>query len=363
MQKTNILITAPSLDAKINVSGISSMVKTIIEYNIEHKYHHFLFGRKDASLGKIMPILNTLRQLILFPFALKKYKIDLVHQNFPFDPKGILRESVAGLWCKIFHIPVVLHVHGGKFLTGGTPGGFYRFLAGKLFHGSRVTVVLSDLEKEIIRKKYKCANVCVLENCIDCARFSFVAKTVMTATPAFLFMGRIHESKGVYEILEVFERLNGDHIPFRFILCGDGSLRKTLVPKFNALLGNRFQYRGIVYGQEKIATIREADFFLLPSWFEGMPVALLETMAAGVVPVITRVGSVGRLVHHGENGIIIEKHNVPDMYEKIKYLLAHPATCAALSRNATHSVTRDYDISGYVSRLNGIYAQALHHPL
>jgi glycosyltransferase involved in cell wall biosynthesis len=361
MKKTNILITAPSLDARINVSGISSMVKTIIEHNTEPEYHHFHFGRKDANPGKIMPILHTLRQLIIFPFALMRYKTDLVHQNFPFDPKGILRESVTRLWCRLFRIPVVLHVHGGKFLTGETPGSIYRFLSKKLFQGSRIVVVLSDLEKEVICKEYGCKNVCVLENCIDCAQFNFSSRTI-PAIPTFIFIGRIHESKGLCEILEVFELMEGDHIPFRFILCGDGSLRETIVPKFSALLGDRFEYRGIVYGQEKVDAIREADFFLLPSWFEGMPVALLETMAAGVTPVITCVGSVGRLVHHGENGILIEKHNVPDMYEKIKYLLAHPATWATFSQNARQSVERDYDIGAYVSRLNIIYAQALRNP-
>jgi glycosyltransferase involved in cell wall biosynthesis len=358
MGKTNILITAPSLDARINVSGISSMVKTIIEHNAKPQYHHFLFGRKDSEPGKIMPLAHTLRQLILFPCALRKYRTDLVHQNLPLDPKGILRESVTGLWCRLFRIPVVLHIHGGKFLTGESPNGVYRFLSKKLFRGSRAVIVLSNLEKEVIRKEYGCENVCVLENSIDCALFDCAGRTA-PAAPTFIFMGRIHESKGLCELLEVFERMEGDRIPFRFILCGDGSLRKTIVPKFSALLGDRFEYRGIVYGQEKVDAIREADFFLLPSWFEGLPVALLETMAAGVVPVITGVGSIGRLVHHGENGIIIEKQNVPDMYEKIRDLLAHPGTYAALSRNARQSVTHDYDVSGYVSRLNDIYAQAL----
>jgi glycosyltransferase involved in cell wall biosynthesis len=361
MRKTNILITAPSLDANVNVSGISSMVKTIIEHNCVPQYHHYLFGRKDANSSKIIPILLTLWKLMLFPFALKKYKIDMVHQNFPFDPKGVLRESVVGLWCRLFRIPVVLHIHGGKFLTGEKPGRFYRFLSKKLFHGSRIMIVLSELEKEMIWKEYQCTNINVLENCVDCAQFNFADKTVMAAIPAFIFIGRIHESKGLDEILRVFKRLNDDHIPFRFILCGDGSLRKSIVPKFGVLLGDRFEYKGIVSGKEKVDTIRSTDFFLLPSWFEGLPVALLETMAAGLVPVITNVGSVEKLVHHGENGIIIEKRNVSDMYEKMKDALTHPERYVALSKNAKQSVIRDYDVNGYVSRLNEIYEQVLYY--
>ncbi|MDR2148643.1 MAG: glycosyltransferase family 4 protein [Tannerella sp.] len=359
MKKKNILITAPSLDTKHNVSGISAMVRIIIEHNHVPVYHHFLFGRKDNDWGDIVSILLTIRQLLIFPFILKKYKINLVHQNFPFDPKGVLRESVAGLWCKLLGIPVLLHVHGGKFLTGKKPYGIYRFLAKKLFHKSHVVLVLSELERDIMQKEYQRTDVCVLENCVDSSQFIQADKLMPAEIPVFIFLGRIHESKGLHEILDVFKRLNGEHVPFRFVLCGDGSLRASIVPKFESLLGKQFDYKGVVSGMEKINAIRSADFFLLPSWFEGLPVTMLETMAAGVVPVITDVGSIGQLVHHQENGIIIEKQNVTDMHQKIKDILAHPERYAALSKNAKESVLRDYDVSQYVHRLNEIYGQVL----
>jgi len=360
MKKKNILITAPSLDARHNVSGISSMVKMIIEHNPVHVYYHYLLGRKDISSGNIIPILFMIKQLFLFPFALKKYKIDLVHQNLPFDPKGILRESVVGLWCKLFHVPVVLHVHGGDFLIAKKPRGIYRFLTERLFRGSRIILVLSGLEKDIMQKKYQCARVRVLENCVDCSQFIQSDKLTPAAIPVFIFLGRIHESKGLYEILDVFKGLNDEHIPFRFVLCGEGKLRPSIVPQFEVLLGDRFDYKGVVSGAEKADEIRSADFFLLPtSHFEGLPVALLETMAAGVVPVITDVGSIGQLVHHQENGIIVEKQNVADIYEKIKDMLIHPERYAALSKNAKQSVLRDYDVKQYVYRLNEIYEQVL----
>jgi glycosyltransferase involved in cell wall biosynthesis len=359
-KKLNILITAPSLNPQKNVSGISSVVLMIIKHNDKHSYYHYLLGKPDNKTI-LVQILLLLRRLLFFPFAICKNHIDIVHQNFPFDPKGILREFVINQWCRLFHIPVVLHIHGGTFLMNKTTNKLYFFLMRKIFKNSRVVIVLSHVEKESLSQNYQYTNAFILENCIDASLFLRIKKDKPLSTPAFLFMGKIHESKGLNDIFDAFERLKKDDIDFKFLLCGDGPLKESIVPQFEALLKNRFEYWGVVSGQRKLDAIQSADYFLLPSWFEGLPLSLLETMAAGLIPIVTNVGSIGFFVKNGENGIFVAKKNPQDLYQNIKDLLKNPDRYKSISMNAKNTITEKCDIKNYIFQLNFIYEIASTH--
>jgi len=355
MEKMNILITAPSLDPKKNISGISSVVQIIIKNNEKYSYYHYLLGKPDNK-NILVQILLLVKCLLFFPFALWKDHINIVHQNFPFDPKGILREYVINQWCKLFRVPVVLHIHGGVFFMNKTYNKLYPFLIKKIFKNSRAVIVLSNTEKESLSRNYQYPNAFILENCIDVSLFISLKRNKVLSMPAFLFMGRIHESKGLNDILKAFELLKKDGINFKFLLCGDGPLKKSIVPQFETLLPNQFEYWGVVSGQRKLDAIQSAGFFLLPSRYgEGLPIALLETMAAGVVPIVTDDASMKYIVKNEQNGMIVEKRNPNDLYQKMKTLILNPDLCEALSMNAKNTIAERFDIKDYIFQLNFIY--------
>jgi len=353
-KKLHILITAPSLDSGKNISGISSVVQIIIKNNEKYSYHHYVLGKPDNK-NTFIQIFLLIKRLLFFPFALWKNHIDIVHQNFPFDPKGILREYVINQWCRLFHIPVVLHVHGGIFLMNKTSNKVYLFLLKKIFKNSKAVIVLSNKEKESLSRNYQYPHAFILENCIDVPLFTGIKKERMFSAPTFLFIGRIHESKGLNDILEAFKVLKADNLDFGFILCGDGPLRKFIIPRFELMLKDQFKYMGVVSGSKKMETIRCADYFLLPSWFEGLPLSLLETMAAGLVPIVTNVGSISYFVKNEENGIFVKQKNPQDLYQKMKKLLLNPDLYKTYSMNAKNTIAERCDIKDYIFQLNYIY--------
>lgn len=358
--RLNILITAPSLDVCKNISGISSVAQSIIKHNNQCNYTHYLLGRPDKKLTVFSWVMLLFKQLFLFPFTLKKNKIDIVHQNLPFDPKGILREFVINLWCKLLNIPVVLHIHGGVFLMNKTSNKVYKFLSKKIFKNSRMVVVLSEIEKESLKQNYQYPSALVLVNCIDTAQFSETEEKKQNQPPTFIFMGRLHESKGLEDIVNAFKLLKED-VKFNFILCGDGPLREYMVSECQLLLKNQFNYLGVVSGQTKINAIKSADYFLLPSRYgEGLPIALLETMAAGLVPVVTDDASMKYVVEDEENGVIVAKRNPQDLCQKIKKIVSTPGLYRSLSTHAKESVAEKYNIQSYVSQLNDIYEKCLY---
>ena len=360
-KKLHILITAPSLDTEKNISGISSVVQIIIKNNENHSYYHYLLGKPDNK-NIMMQILLLLKRLLFFPLSLWKNHIDLVHQNFPFDPKGILREFIISQWCRLFHIPVVLHIHGGIFLMNKTSNKLYLFLVKEIFRNCQAVIVLSSLEKESLSRNYQYSSAFILENCIDTSSFLNIKRNKILSTPTFLFMGRMHESKGLNDIFDAFKYLKKDDIDFKFLLCGDGPLKEYIVPQFANMLKDQFEYRGIVSGQKKIDIIQSSDYFLLPSRYgEGLPMALLETMAAGVVPIVTDDASMKNIVKNEKNGIIVEKKNPEDLYQKTKKLILNPDLYTTFSMNAKNTIAERCDIRNYIFQLNLIYEIAIMH--
>jgi glycosyltransferase involved in cell wall biosynthesis len=348
----NILITAPSLNPSKNVSGVSSVVQSIIKYNEEQHYYHYLLGSPDKKTNKLSWGVQLTKQFIFFPSFVRKNKIDLVHQNLPFDSKGVLREFVINYLCNFLRIPVILHLHGGSFISQGTNNKKYIKLINFMFNHSKQVIVLGAEEKVLLKEKFGYSEAIVLPNCIDTSIFKGTRKN--NDKPIFLYLGRIEQNKGVFELIEALKRLKED-FNFYFFLCGAGPLKNYCVKAFEDIFGDDFEYKGVVYGASKIEIIKQSDIFILPSYFEGMPMALLETMAAGIIPVVTNVGCMKQIIKHDVNGFLIEKQNSNDLYEKLKYILSNPNQHEKLAINAQSTIKENYDIEKYIVRLNEIY--------
>lgn len=352
-----ILITGPSLDSNHNIGGISTVIKTIMRHNKEQKYYHYLLGRSDKPVNKLKWFLKSFRQFAKFPVFVRKHKIELVHQNLPLDPKGIIRELIIQTWCVWLQVPVVLHVHGGVFITKGTQNKLYRRIILRLFRRATQVLVLSDLEQKILNEQFGCTNSLVLPNSLDVRVYNSIVPKQWNESPRILFLGRIEKNKGIVELVEALKNLPTE-IDFKFIVCGKGPLLEYCIEKCSIALGDKFEYRGVVSGKEKIKIIKESAVFVLPSYFEGLPMALLETMADGVVPVVTKVGSMKQIIQHRENGLLVSKQNAEDLSEKLKDILSDRQLFNKLSVNAKNTVIESFSIEKQIIKLNEIYKQS-----
>ena len=148
MKKTVLIIT-PSLNPKENISGISSFSKILINNNKSIYYVPFLVGKKDDdSRGVLWFLSNVIRPLRLLFFRLGK--LDLVHFNIAFEPKSLIRDIFLLAVLKLRSIPIVLHVHGGRYMNKfdlEVPY-VYRCLVKSFLINSRSILVLSPLEKQ-----------------------------------------------------------------------------------------------------------------------------------------------------------------------------------------------------------------------
>jgi glycosyltransferase involved in cell wall biosynthesis len=349
----NILITAPNLNSEVNVSGISTVVNSIIEHNSQHHYFHFEIGKKDKKRSFFIEIIHLVYRILYFPFFLKRHQIDLIHLNVPFNFKGIIREFILNKIGKILKIKTLIHIHGGEFVFTKSSNYLLTYCIKTLLNDNEKVIVLSDLEKNTIGINYGFKHSIVLPNAIFIENQRRI-KT-FSKVPIFLFIGRIHESKGILEILKMFQKLKND-FDFKFFLFGDGPLKNVIIDDLNKILGDQFVYGGVVSGGKKMEFISQADYFLLPSRYgEGLPMALLESMSLGLIPIVSNDGSMQHLIQDGVNGIKVNKNDVEDLYEKIKIIVRNEEMQSEISKNAIDTVFSSHNIKNYLKDLNAIY--------
>lgn len=353
-----ILITSPSLDTTQNVSGISSIVKNIITRG-RNEYIHFELGSSDRDIS-ISVLRKTIRSLKLFSKyrnTLKKHKPDLIHMNVPCNRLGIVREYAFFNLNKKSKIKILVHLHGGDFILK-KPMFIYSYMLKKILKGADSVIVLGENEKQALINNYKFNSTQILSNSVNVHDYKF--KRLEKGGDSLLqvlYLARIENNKGIREIIEAIKRLNQNGYKFKFVVCGEGEGRDKFVDACSQILGDDFIYKGVVFGEEKIEVIKESDILLLPSYFEGLPMALLETMAAGVVPIATSVGSITNVVENNVNGLIISPHDSDALYEALSNLLSDKKLLNLLSENAPKQILKKYDIECYIDSLEKIYKQ------
>ena len=351
-----ILITSPNLDPVVNVSGISSIVRLIVDHNKINEYIHFELGKRDGEKRNLFWFVRILRALLSWTNVLITDNIDFVHFNLALNKRSIIRDTPFILISRMFHKKMLIHLHGGEFLLGEPSPFWVRAILKNIYSSSVPKIVLSSIEMLAIQSKYSVRNMLALPNFIFLEE-SNVYKRIFSnkSKLSILFLGRITESKGIHQILEALIILKKRGLNFIFTMAGKGPNEKKYAARFTEVLGTNFKFAGIVTGKEKSKLLQSCDVFVLPSLFEGLPMALLECMSFGLVPIVTDVGSMGTVVKNGKTGIIVRENSANDIANAFEGLINDRKLLKTLSCNAREFIVSNFNPTTYFEKLNRIY--------
>ena len=162
-----------------------------------------------------------------------------------------------------------------------------------------------------------------------------------------LFLGRLADKKGIKYLLEAIKLLKEAKI--KVLIAGDGPLRKELenFVKINKLQ-NKIKFLGYLTGKEKINLIKSCGIFIVPSIItrygdrEGLPVSLLEAMAASKAIITTNVGGMGEIIKNNYNGLLIKQKDPYDIADAINKLFKNKNLAKRIALNARKTIL-DYD--------------------
>ena len=356
----NIIITSPSLDPRQNVSGISSVTKFIIDNNPKHQYIHFELGKKDKEKGGVRRVLALWRRYGAWKRLLSEEPEAWVHYNFPLSKASLLRDPWFLRYALRQGRKVVVHVHGGQFLTAPKIPFYLRRIMRWVFRQDVPFIVLSELERDILTQRFGVKRVFSLPNCVDlrdARAFAEAGRGRDESHPLRIgYLGRIEPNKGMTELLSAARRLKEAGCPFQLVLAGKEQTEGEYLPRFERELTTHFHYAGLVAGMTKCDFLRSLDAFILPPYFEGLPMSLLECMSYGVAPIVTPVGSIPQVVRDGVNGLMIKDHDVDSIVEAVLRLDGDRRLLRTLGDAARQTIFERFSPQQYVEKLNHIYA-------
>ena len=176
-----------------------------------------------------------------------------------------------------------------------------------------------------------------------------------------LFVGRLAGVKGVPLLLEAMAALAPTHPDLRLNLIGDGPDRASLEAQTRALgLEDRVAFLGYRSQAEVARALSETDVFVLPSFAEGVPVVLMEAMAAQVPVVTTQIAGIPELVQNGLSGKLVPPGDATALQAAIDTLLCDAETRTAYGAAGRARVEAEFSIdreAAWLSQLFAGYAQ------
>ncbi len=153
-----------------------------------------------------------------------------------------------------------------------------------------------------------------------------------------LVVGSIMQRKNQLGLLKALIPLMSDFPSLEVHFCGRISYRKY----YSEILGlaesnniaSRVWFHGSQTREQIYARLSECYMFVLPSFQETAPIAIMEAMAAAVPVIASNVGGIPYIIEDMQDGILTNPNEVSDMTEKIRYMLSNPEIAAQLGRNA-----------------------------
>jgi glycosyltransferase involved in cell wall biosynthesis len=346
--RVRVLQMGPNLEVR---GGVSSVEQLICDYLPTYvNIQHVPTMHEGAKLSRLV---TYARACATLSRALGTIEPTVVHIHFA-SRGSTLRKMLLARMVIQARRPLILHAHGAGFdkFHHKLPRTL-RNLVNRTLQQANVVIALSSYWREFFIRECELApsQVVVLPNpvrvparCPDRAGRRDVQ---------FLHLGRLGKRKGGYDLVHAFtalpDRLRGRA---RLVLAGDGDvdgMRKLAEP-----LGDRVRVLSWIDAHERDRLLAESDVYVLPSYAEGMPVSLLEAMAAGLPAITTGVGGIPDVLSHGSEGLLVTPGDREQLTAAMaQYLNDEPARLAAGRR--AHERAQDFDVHTYARRLADIY--------
>jgi glycosyltransferase involved in cell wall biosynthesis len=181
----------------------------------------------------------------------------------------------------------------------------------------------------------------------------FKVKSHVGRGERLLFVGRLAAAKGLPILLEAIARIDG----VTLTIAGDGPERHMLEEKARTLgLWERVRFLGYQSQQQVRELLKVTDLFVLSSFAEGVPVVLMEAMAAGVPVIATRIAGIPELVEHESNGLLVSPGDVDSTVSAVQRLLDDPHLRNSFASAGRETIEREFNIRKEASWLATIFA-------
>lgn len=329
------------------VENVLNNEKFISENRVQY-VPTFIVGN---SLQKIAFMLKGFRQIRRI---FRTEQVDVVHVHMS-ERGSVYRKGMVMWYARCKGAKVVLHMHGAELED------WYGHLSQR--RQKQVRHIVSCADRVIILGEYwrgfmselvdDPGKIRVIHNAVPVPRTSLYRPESRT----LLFLGAVSPRKGIYDLLDAMQKINDQLSPdWKLKLYGPNVIGTVEEEIRRRGLTGRAEYCGWLPPQQREAVLARTGVNLLPSRDEGLPMTILEAMAAGIPSVTTRVAAIPEAVN-AENGILLQPGDVDALAESILTICRDPQLRQQKSQACRRRVEEKFSLSQHIASIEAIYRE------
>lgn len=296
--------------------------------------------------------------LLIFKYC-KKYDIDLLHSH------GYKSDIIIYL-CRLFGLKINMIATNHTYKVNTLKDRIYRKL--DLYALSKIKYIVAvneDVKSEMVAAGINANKIKIIDNGVS-LNFkrdnelisSFRAECGAVDSDSFVvgIVASLTPEKAHGDLLQAMSIINKLYNHIKLVIVGDGLLRKELERKCCDL-----DIVENVYFAGRRDNVRQLlgsfDVFVLPSYNEGLPMALLEAMASNIPVVASSVGAVPNVIQDGVNGCLIEPGSVEQLVENIKKVFLDVDLRNVLASSGRETIEKKYSSQKMTEKYMAIYRE------
>ena len=172
-----------------------------------------------------------------------------------------------------------------------------------------------------------------------------------------LMLGRLGERKGTYDLLKAIPMVLREVPDAMFYLGGDGDIEGCKAIAANEGIQDHIKFLGWIKGTEKKNLLDKCSVFTLPSYYEGMPMSVLEAMSYGLATVSTNAGGIPQIIDDGVDGFRVEAGDIEELSKRFISLLKNPELKKSIGEKAVDKIKNKFDVRVSYKKLLHIYRE------
>ncbi|MCI8453820.1 MAG: glycosyltransferase family 4 protein [Lachnospiraceae bacterium] len=348
-----VLVIGPSETR--SKGGMAAVIRGIQESRILNgefeidSFPSYIDGRLPAR------VLYSVYGYLRFLSCYKKYDLFHIHTA---EKGSTFRKALYLRKVKKAGKKAIIHIHGAEYLPfyDGL-GSLGKKIVDGFFAQADLVLALSDSWKRELESRFHMKACQTLYNGIDPSEFRPAATDAAMHRNSFLMLGRLGARKGAYDLIDAVELAALQNPKLTVCMAGDGEVEKIRALVAARGLQKHIVIPGWIDRKEKLRRLQEAATVVLPSYHEGLPMSILEGMAAGKAILSTAVGAVPEVVTE-KNGILVEPGNIHALAKGLLRCSSDVGMLETMSRNNRKKAEAMFSTDRMHEQLAECYRQA-----
>lgn len=278
-----------------------------LKNGIEYEVENFEFDKK---------ILGLVKNILKMYFFLKKNRgtIIVINKSLYIEPVYVLRK--LGLFKDI---KLIYFAHGGN-------SDFENFYMRRFLTRHRVRMIFNSFDNVICL--YKDIEDSKLPKVVKSEKISYISNPIVFSPDdekdylkenIVLFCGRVEKEKGTDTLIKSWKKIENKFENWRLVIVGDGKDKEEFIELSRMLEVKNIEFFSSTSSPEEY--YKKSKIFVLPSLFEGMPMAVLEAKYYHNIVIGSKITGISRLIKEKVDGYLFEIGNVDELAEKVEFAI------------------------------------------